>query len=193
MKHSTTNKASTKSTLASRKEALRGIEDLDPKVTVVKEVATKGTDLVLWLVKGAVVLGVGYYIYTKITGRFIAKLEVSNYPPANITTEEASSRADIIYNARSLFGIGSGQFDTTSQQLAGLNYNGFVRLYNAFGHRTSYTFSGDMDLIAFFQDQFTADHLSQLSVLLNGAFFKNATNNQEQLAIQQTFFPSVNN
>jgi len=187
--HSTTKQATTKRSLASSKVALRGIDD--SRVTVVKEVASKGTDLALWLVKGAVIFGIGYYLYGKYTNRFKAKSEVSNYPIANISLDQAKSRADAIYNARSFLGITDNQFNITAQNLSGLNYNGFIRVYNAFGHRTSYTFSGDMDLIGFLQDQFRADHLSQLSVLLNGAFFKNETLTDEQNAIIAEFFPSL--
>lgn len=174
-------------------KSLKGIEDLDSRVTVVKEVASKGTDLAVWLLKGAIIFGIGYYAYGKFTNRFISKKEVSNFPKANVSTDQAKSRADAIYNERSFFGIGEQQFTVTAQNLAGLNYNGFIRVYNAFGHRPSYTFSGDMDLIAFLQDQFTSDHLTQLSTLLNGAFFKTASaNNEERIAIIQDFFPSLN-
>lgn len=137
----------------------------------IDDVTSKGADLAVWVLKGAIILGIGNWAYGKYTNRFKAKREVSNFPVANVSTDQAKSRADAIYNERSFFGIGDQQFNVTAQNLAGLNYNGFIRVYNAFGHKTSYTFSGDMDLIGFLQDQFTNDHLTQLSTLLNGAFF----------------------
>lgn len=167
----TMKKPATKRSLASSDAGLSGIADYDPKIAIVTQAASKSTDLILWLIKGVIIVGGAYYAYGLYTNRFKNKKEVKNYPLANISLDQAKSKADAIYNAKSFFGVGNEQYNITTQQLAGLNYNALIRVYNAFGKRTSYLFSGDMDLIEFFQDQFNTDHLSELSSLTFGVYF----------------------
>lgn len=158
--------------MSQRKKNTPALKGLNPSTIVVD----KGSDLIIFGFKVLVVGGVIYWAYKKYTNRFIGKKEVSNYPDANITTDDAQTRADTIYNARSFFGIGNSQFNKTIEALSlpgggAINYNGLVRIYNAFGKRTSYIGSGEMDLIEFLQDQFRDDHLQQLQTLTNHALF----------------------
>ncbi len=148
---------------------LKGIEDLDPRITVVKETAS----VIPWLIKFAVLGIVGYIGYTSFINRFKKKSENSAFPQANITQAEAQTRADSIANAVSFDIAGSmgSQFSTTADMLSGLNYNGFIRLYNAFGEHAGYIPFQKMNLIEFIQDQFSAYEIKQLSFLQNGAFF----------------------
>ena len=150
--------------------SLKGLEDLDPKVTVVKEVAS----VIPFLIKTAVVLGVGYYLYSRWTNRFIPLKEKSNYGPANITMDQAQTRADAIASSIGWF---SNSFDAVADNLKGLNYNGFIRVYNAFGYHTGTLLSGDLNLIEWIKNQFTEEEVAQLSSLQNGVFFRQKENN----------------
>ena len=150
-------------------KSLKGIEDLDPRISVVKETAS----VIPWLIKFAVVGIVGYIGYKSFVNRFKNKSENPAFPKANITQAEAQTRADSIANAGSFNIPGSmgSQFSTTSDMISGLNYNGFIRLYNAFGEHSGLNPFKKMNLIEFIQDQFSAYEIKQLSFLQNGAFF----------------------
>lgn len=142
----------------------------NPKNTIIKEAAS----VIPFLIKTAVVVGIGYYVYYRFTNRFVSLKENKNYPPANVTESQAKAKANAIISAKTLFAesdFGS-QYQATADALAGLNYNGFVRVYNAFGHQTGTLFSGDLNLIEYLHDQFSAYELQYLSALQNGAFFK---------------------
>ncbi len=109
---------------------------------------------------------VGYKMYTN---RFVKLKENSNEPPANISLAQAKVRADSIAGSISTF---SNDFENVSKQLSGLNYNGFIRVYNAFGHHRGTLFGGDLNLIEWLHNQFKDDfQIKQLSFLLNGRFF----------------------
>lgn len=154
--------------VAVQKAGLKGVEL--PQTTVVREVASGGTDLVVWLVKLAVVGGIGYWAYGKFTNRFVALKTNKNYPIANVSDAQAKTRADAIASSEVTFDFGS-EFETVSSNLAGLNYNGFIKVYNAFGKQRGTWLAGEMNLIEWLQDQFNKEHLAQLSSLLGGAFF----------------------
>lgn len=175
----------TKNSLPSpSKRGLTGIEDIDPRITIVKETAS----VIPFIIKTAIVYGIGYYIYYSYTNRFTKLKENGNYPNANVSLAQAKNRADGIASAKSLFDqleFGS-QYQTTSQQLSGLNYNGFIRVYNSFGHQSGHFLGGDMNLIEFLKDQFSDYEVQTLSTLLNGAFFK-GNQNIEAVAIQNLF------
>ena len=173
MQTNNATKTRSKKPVASSKVGLRGIEDLDPRVTVVKEVASKGTDLGVWIIKGVLLFCVGYWAYGKIVNRFTALPSNSNYPASNISTAQAQSRADAIANAYSYissddeFNATVAAFTTSNGYI---NYNGYIALYNAFGHHKN-GLGQDLTLTDYIRDQFSADQISQLSFMLGGAFF----------------------
>lgn len=180
---------------ASTRAGLHGVEDLDPRVTVVKEVATKGSDLAVWLIKLGVVLGLGYWGYKSFTNRFISLKPNSKYPKSNISEAEASTRANAIASSLAFFDYTGNEFETASQAISGLNYNGFIALYNAFGQQSGHLFAGKLNLIEWINDQFTATQIQQLSFLLGGAFFKTTAQTtinpmrDEQASFVQLFTP----
>lgn len=132
------------------------------------ELIKNTASVVPFLIKTAVFLGLGYFVYTKITNRFVSVSENKNYPTANITQAQATMKAESIYNAMTGFGA---SLQIVSSNIAGLNYNGFVRLYNAFGKRQgSIPFSEKMTLIEWFTDQFDDQELAQLRFLVPNAF-----------------------
>lgn len=131
----------------------------------------KATDVLPWLIKFAVVGTTGYLIYRSYSNRFQKLKEVSNYPAANISFAQAQSRADAISGSISLF---SNDINNVANQLTGLNYNGFIRVYNAFGKKKGTYLGGDLNLVEWLQNQFNKEQLQELSFLLNGAFFRTA-------------------
>lgn len=161
----TTSKPSTKRSLASSKEGLRGIEDIDPRVTIIKETAS----VIPFIIKTGIVCGLLYFVYDSYTDRFIKKKEVNNYPLANISLSQAQSIADNIYAS---IGIFSNDFDTVRDSLSGLNYNALVRLYNAFGHKTGTFLSGDLDFLEWLKNQFNDEQIEELEFITNGVLFK---------------------
>lgn len=141
----------------------RGLRAIDPTASS-KLIAEGG----LFLLKTGVLLALGYFLWNKYTNRFVELKYNKNYPDANITEAQAVTRAEAIYSS---IGWVSNSFDTVANNLTGLNYNGFVRLYNAFGKHTGTLLGGELDLIAWIKNQFSEYEVEQLSFLLNGAFF----------------------
>lgn len=129
----------------------------------------KSAETIPFLIKFAVFAGVGYFVYKTYTNRFVKRKENSSLPDSNITYAQAQARANAIYSS---IGWISNDFENVSRNISGLNYNGFIRVYNAFGHKTGTLLGGDLDLEQWCANQFTADQMRQLSFLLNGAFFK---------------------
>lgn len=121
-----------------------------------------------FLIKLGALIGVAVVGYKMYTNRFVSLKESSNEPPANISMAQAKTRADSIAGSISTF---SNDFKNVSNQLSGLNYNGFVRVYNAFGHQRGTLFAGDLNLIEWILNQFDSYQIKQLSFLLNGKFF----------------------
>lgn len=140
-----------------------------PQNTVLKETAS----VIPFIIKTAIVCGIGYYIYYRYTKRFVKMKENPKYKAANVTPEQAKGRADAIAGSKGWF---TNSFDTVADQLAGLNYNGFVRVYNAFGHQTGTFLGGDLNLIEWIRNQFNDYEIAQLSALQNAAFFKISPN-----------------
>ncbi len=136
----------------------------ESKLKVIEQTAS----VIPFLIKTIVICGVGYYVFYKFTNRFVKMKEVSAYGPSNITEAQAKARAESIYGAITLFG---NSLETVSTNLTGLNYNGFVRVYNAFGEHTGTLLGGDLDLIAWLHNQFSEYEMQQLSFLTGGAFF----------------------
>lgn len=111
----------------------------------------------------------GYWGYKKYTNRFIKRKEKSIYPDANVSFAQAQARANAIYSSIGLF---SNDFANVSRQISGLNYNGYIRVYNAFGQKTGTLLGGDLDLEQWCANQFTPYEVQQLSFLLGGEFFQ---------------------
>lgn len=133
------------------------------------KVIEKSSEAIPFLIKLFAVVGVGYYAYSLYSNRFIKRKEVSSYAPANVTYAQAQARANAIYSS---IGVFSNNFENVSRQLTGLNYNGFIRVYNAFGHKKGTLLGGDLDLEQWCYNQFTPYQIQQLSFLLGGAFFQ---------------------
>lgn len=121
-----------------------------------------------WLFRTGVIVGLVAYGINSFKKRFTRLNEVSGYNDANISYAQANMKADIIHKA--MLGFGNG-FKTVRENIAGLNYNGWVRLYNAFGNRAdSIPGNDDMNLIEWFQDQFSNNELNELRVLVPNVF-----------------------
>lgn len=138
---------------------------VDTTTTVIE----KSAETIPFLIKFSVFLGVGYFAYRTYTNRFVKRQENSSYPAANVSYAQAQARANAIYSSIGLF---SNNFENVSRQLTGLNYNGFIRVYNAFGHHRGTLLGGDLDLEQWCANQFTPYQVQQLSFLLGGAFFQ---------------------
>lgn len=166
MKTKNTKKKPSKKVIVAngKTKALRGVEDLDPRITVIKESAS----LIPFIGKTIIILGVAYLIVRSYKKRFIKKPENSNYPIANITLAEAETRADKI---ESSIGIFSGEFDEIVDAFSNnppLNYNAFIRIYNAFGNRKSTFFQEEMNLTEWLGDQLNDYQKKQISTLTYG-------------------------
>lgn len=138
---------------------------LDTSSTIIE----KSAEVIPFLIKFAVFAGVGYWAYSSYTNRFIKRKENATYPDANVSFAQAQARANSVYSSIGLF---SNDFANVSRQLSGLNYNGFIRVYNAFGHKTGTLLGGDLDIEQWCANQFTPYEVQQLSFLLGGAFFQ---------------------
>lgn len=132
------------------------------------EVISQTASVIPWLIKLGVLAIGGYFLYLSWSNRFIKKKYNSKYPDANISDAQAEARANSIVESIKLF---SNDYDNVERQLAGLNYNGFIKLYNAFGKQTGTLLGGELDLIEWLRNQFTDYQILKLSALLNGAFF----------------------
>ncbi|MFM2266017.1 MAG: hypothetical protein RLZ77_1437 [Bacteroidota bacterium] len=148
----------------------KGLNGLVPGTEESVRIVGGGVDLGIWLIKFLIIGGVAWFVYNKFTNRFIAMKEESKYPPANVTKAQAQARADAIASSIGWF---SNSFDQAVSSLSGLNYNGFVRVFNAFGTKRGTLFGGEKNLIEWLKDQFSEEEVQQLSFLTNGVFFKN--------------------
>lgn len=133
------------------------------------KVVEKSAEAIPFLIKFFTVIGVSWYAYRLYNDRFVKRKENSSFPPSNVSYAQAKSRADAIYGA---IGVISNDFDVVSRQISGLNYNGFVRVYNAFGHKKGTLLGGDLNLEEWVYNQFSSYQVQQLSFLLGGAFFQ---------------------
>jgi len=116
-----------------------------------REVAVKVIPLV---VKVIVFGGLGYWAYTLWKGRFEKRGYNNAYDPSNISDGEAEGKADAIYTA--MYGAGAN-VDAVAAQLTGLNYNAWIKVYNAFGNREPFGFGAAMNLNEWIADQFGGD------------------------------------
>ena len=147
----------TKSKLGNPAAAVAGVKVVEQASTAIP-----------FLIKTFTLLGIGIWAYKTYTNRFVQLKENSSYAPANVSLAQAKGKADSIGKS---IGLVSNDFDNVSKQLAGLNYNGFIRVYNAFGQQRGTLFGGELNLIEWIQNQFTSYQVQQLSFLLGGAFF----------------------
>lgn len=152
---------------SSRTRGLKAIEFVTPQTEIIKQTAS----VIPFVIKLAIVGGIGYFFYTKYVNRFQSLPTNRSYPASNVSDAQAESRATAIKSSLAFFDYTGKEFEVTSQNLAGLNYNGFVKVYNAFGKQPGHLFEGDLTLIEWINDQFSAYQVSQLSLLLGGAFF----------------------
>lgn len=133
-----------------------------------KAVVQATASVIPFLIKTFVIIGIGAFAFYKYTNRFVALSENKNFQSSNITTNQAQTKAETIYNAMKGFGNG---FEIVKTNIANLNYNGFVKLYNAFGHRQgSIPFSNKMNLVEWFSDQFSDEELNELRFLVPNMF-----------------------
>lgn len=133
-----------------------------------KAVVQATASVIPFLIKTTVLIGIGWFIYSKYTNRFVSLKENNNYELSNISNSQASTKAETIYGA--MKGLGNG-FHIVATNISGLNYNGWIKLYNAFGHRQgSIPFSDKMNLVEWFADQFSEDELAQLRFLVPNVF-----------------------
>jgi hypothetical protein len=152
---------------ASRRTGLNGIIENDPRVQVTTQLAS----VIPWIFKLLVLLGLGWWAYSRFTNRFISLKTDSKYLVANVSDAQAKTRADAIAASLAFFDYTGNEFEVTSQNIAGLNYNGFIKVYNAFGKQSGHIGSGQLNLVEWINDQFSQYQIKQLSSLLNGAFF----------------------
>lgn len=138
----------------------------NPLVTTA--VVTESAKLIPWIVKTMIFLGVGYFLYLQWSDRFKKMKYNSDYDDANVSDAQAEARAASIAESIKFF---SNDFDNVERNLQGLNYNGFIKVYNAFGQQTGTLLGGELDLIEWIRNQFSDYQILRLSALQNGAFF----------------------
>jgi hypothetical protein len=132
------------------------------------EVAKQTASLIPFLVKLGIFAGIGYFAYTTFIRRFKKIGENPKFPAANITLGEAQTRAESMYAA--MQGIGA-DFKTVQYNLSGINYNAWVRIYNAFGLRNGVNPLEDKtDLVEWLLSQFNESELAQLRFVTPGLF-----------------------
>ena len=87
-----------------------------------------------FILLGMAVISIGgtafYYLYWK--NRFKNAKYNSDMPDSNVSPAEARAKADALYQA--MKGIGTNE-KAIKKALAGVNYNGYIAIYNAFGKR----------------------------------------------------------
>ena len=131
--------------------------------------AEKSAEAIPFIIKTVVIVGGAIYLIHRYTNRFVKWDEKPGLPKANVTFEQADARADAIYNALDweIF----DDFDTVKANIQNLNYNGFVRVYNAFGNRAGNFVTGRKTMMEFLNDQLDSEELQELRFLMGGAFF----------------------
>ncbi|WP_395077740.1 hypothetical protein [Flavobacterium sp.] len=131
----------------------------------VSKVQSKAIDLGFSILKiGLLCLG-GYLVYRKITNAFKKRGQNNQYQPANISVGLAKIRAENLYKA--MFGV-ANDFNAIMQNLSGLNYNGYNRVFNEFGERRGADFK-KQNLTEWLYDQCSATQLAQLKFMTNNA------------------------
>jgi len=125
-------------------------------------------DVIPFVVKSLFIGGAIWYAVRLYTKRFVKMGTNPNYPAANVSDGQAAARAAAMYEA--MYGFGANA-ELVGEQLAGLNYNGWVKVYNAFGNKKGANILGDeMTLVEWLNDQFDEDQLQELRFVLPGVF-----------------------
>jgi len=147
--------------LATSKEGQNAINSTIQRANTTVNVTAS---IVKGVLKTGFFLGVGYFAYTKIFNGFSTLTENKKEKPSNISSGMAKNKAEAIFSA--MYGLGSG-FKAVKQNLIGVNYNGFVRIYNAFGQRKGINpLSKKMTLTQWFIDQFSPSELIELRFII---------------------------
>lgn len=133
-----------------------------------QQATVKAIDLGFTVLKWVIIAGGIYWGYTKWKNRFAKRDEISSYGPSNISMEDATVRAQLIYSAKGWF---TEDFDLIRDQFVGLNYNAVIRVYNAFGLQKGHLLNGDLNLFEWLHDQLSKDELAQLRILIGSSFF----------------------
>ena len=107
-----------------------------------------------------------YITYKKVFNSFVKAKEDKSQPASNITIAGAKQRAENLY--RAMNGVGAN-FDKTIANLRGLNYNGFIRVFNEFGERRGYDLK-KQNLTEWIFDQFNEAQIKQLRFAANNSF-----------------------
>ncbi|MGQ2982119.1 hypothetical protein [Flavobacterium sp.] len=124
--------------------------------------------IIPWLIKAGLIGFAIWYAVGLWTKRFVKAAQNPNYPPANVSDAQAEAKADALYNA--MYGPGAN-FDEVAGQINGLNYNGWIKVFNAFGKRGGVNpFADDMNLVEWLTDQFDDEELIQLRFLVGNVF-----------------------
>jgi hypothetical protein len=133
-----------------------------------KKLAETGISLIPWLVKTGLIVFALWYLWGLWKGRFIKAPINPNYPPANVSDAQAEAKANALFSA--MYGVGAN-YDLVAAQLNGLNYNGWIKVYNAFGNRDGINpFGDEMNLVEWLNDQFSQNELLQLRFLVGNVF-----------------------
>lgn len=135
---------------------------------VAGEVIRQTASVIPFVIKTAIILAISGFIYYKYTNRFVEMKFNKDWEDSNVTDSQAESRAAAI--AQSI-GIVSNDYDTVERSLSGLNYNGFIKVFNAFGQQTGTLLGGKLNLIEWIRNQFSDYQILKLSALQNGVFF----------------------
>ena len=119
---------------------------------------------------GTAVLGVaGYAFYTLYWKNRFKKMKYNpKAAPSNVPPAAALAKANALYAAMKGAGTNEKEIYKT---LTGVNYNGFIAIYNAFGKRSgalnfSLGNSGDEDLLSFLQGDLSEKDLATLRNLM---------------------------
>ena len=128
--------------------------------------SSKAIDLTFTILKIGIFCLAGYIIYNKVVNGFSKRKEDSNYRPSNITSQGAAIRAENLF--RAMYGLGDN-FNKVATNLKGLNLNGYIRVYNAFGERRGMDLK-KQNLEEWLYDNFSESEIKQLKFLTNNAF-----------------------
>lgn len=131
-----------------------------------RKATSKAIDLTFTIIKVGIFSLGGYLVYRKFFPAFNKMVENPNFRPSNVTQQGAEARAENLF--RAMVGFGSN-FDKVAANLRGLNYNGFARVYNAFGERRGMDVK-KQNLIEWLYDQFSASEIKELKFITNNAF-----------------------
>ena len=129
-----------------------------------KKAGEIATSVLPFMIKAGVVVAIVYVGYRLYANRFVSAGYNTKVDPANISDAQAQAKADAVYTA--LFGIGA-DFEAVKEALAGLNQNGFIKVYNAFGKRKpAFIFGNEMTLTEWLNDQLSNSEKEELRFLI---------------------------